>query len=162
MSPMISKSDLATLAVTSSTFVGQWGQCLAQQSYVQGWKLSLKPLPDVEIGFTGTTIFSGGGISLTLHTYLQSVFPNLTNAQVAGRNQQDGRSGFDFNARVPKLQKWLSFTFDSFAEDELSCLNRMGKCAFQAGLYMPQIPKSPKLDLRVEGEQLYRRCFRVC
>jgi len=27
----------------------------------------------------------------------------------------------------------------------------MEKCAFQAGLYMPQIPGIPKLDLRVEG-----------
>lgn len=158
----VSDQTFTVLPKPTVQFVGQWGQYLAQQPYVQGWKLSLKPLPNVEIGFTGTTVFAGGGTPLTLSSYLHSIFPNLGNAAAVGLNQKDGRSGFDFTARVPKLQRWLTFTFDSFAEDELSCLNRMEKCAFQAGLYMPQIPGIPKLDLRVEGGTTVPPVFPTC
>jgi hypothetical protein len=140
-----------TFVVRDGVMLGQWGQYLSQQPYLQGYKVSFKPLPNVEMGFAGTTVFAGGGTPLTLDTYLHSLFPNIGNRAVSGLNQEDGRSGFDFNARVPKLQKWLTFTFDSFAEDEFSCLTEMQKCAFQAGFYMPQIPGIPKLDFRVDG-----------
>jgi membrane-associated phospholipid phosphatase len=158
----VSDQRFTVLPKPNIEFVGQWGQYLAQQPYVQGYKISLKPLPSVEMGFTGTTVFLGGGTPLTLHSYFHSLFPNLGNAGAVGSNQSDGRSGFDFAAGVPKLKKWLTFTFDSFAEDELSCLNRMEKCAFQAGLYMPQIPGVPKLDLRIEGGTTSPVVFPTC
>lgn len=137
----------------SSGLVGQWGQPLSRQPFLQGYKLSFKPIPNVEIGFTGQAVFGGGYTPLTLNTYLHSLDPQLGNKQsdLTGINPSAGYSGFDFAARVPKFERWLTFTFDSFSVDEFSCLNQMQKCAFEAGLYMPQVPGIPKLDLRVEG-----------
>ena len=141
--------------VRESGRIGQWGQYVNPQPFIEGYKFSFKPFPSIEIGFTGTTVFAGQGMPLTLRSYLNALLPPLHNQNPGqsgqGTDSGDGRSGFDFTARVPKLEKWLTFTFDSFAEDEFSCLNRMEKCAFQAGLYMPQIPGISKLDLRVEG-----------
>jgi len=151
-----------TFILHNLVLLGQWGQHLSQQPYLSGYKLSFKPLPNVEIGFTGTTVFGGGGNPLTLHSYFHALFPNIGNTQAHGLNYEDGRSGFDFLARIPKLQRWLTFTFDSFTEDEYSCLNEMQKCAFQAGLYMPQIPGIPKLDLRVEGGTTSPVVFPTC
>ena len=129
--------------------VGQFGVALTRQPVLHGEKLSFKPTPNFEFSVNETTVFAGGPTPLNGHNLLKS-YTRLT----AGGNQgdiTDPRSGVDFSYRIPGLRKWLTFYGDAFTEDEPSPLAYPRKSAIQGGLYMPQIPGIPKLDLRLEG-----------
>jgi hypothetical protein len=45
----------------------------------------------------------------------------------------------------------LTLYGDAFTDDEISPWRRWDKAAVTSGIYMPRVPKIPKLDLRVEG-----------
>jgi hypothetical protein len=45
----------------------------------------------------------------------------------------------------------LTLYGDAFTDDEISPWRRWDKAAVASGIYMPRVPKIPKLDLRVEG-----------
>ena len=117
---------------------------------IQGVKLSFKPTKNLEFGFGVTTIFSGPGFPLTLHSLLRSYSPSNANPGF-GNDPGDRRSAFDFSYRIPGFRKWLTLYSDSFTEDEFSPISFPRKSSFRAGLYMPQLPKLPNVDLRVEG-----------
>lgn len=119
--------------------------------FVQGAKLSFKPTRNFEFGFGVTAILSGPGFPLTLHSLLRSYSPtgNTTPGQL--NDPGDRRSAFDWSYRVPGLRNWLTFYGDSFTEDEYSPISFPRKSSFRAGLYMPRLPKLPRLDLRGEG-----------
>jgi len=115
---------------------------------LHGEKLSFKPTPNFEFSVNETTVFVGGPTPLTGHNFLKSYSGFVV------RNSgdiMDPRSGVDFSYRVPGLRKWLTFYGDAFTEDEYSPLGYPRKSAIQGGIYMPQIPGIPKLDLRLEG-----------
>jgi hypothetical protein len=63
----------------------------------------------------------------------------------------DPRIAADFSYRIPKLRDWLTFYGDAFSKDEISPLGYPRKSVFQAGLYLPKLPRLSKLDLRLEG-----------
>jgi len=123
---------------------------LQPHPYIQGAKLSFRPTENLEFGFDETAIFSGPGFPLNLHSLLRSYSPNNTIPGLAN-DPGDRRSGFDFSYRLPGLRKWLTLYSDSFTEDEFSPISFPRKSSFRAGLYAPQLPKIPKVDLRVEG-----------
>ncbi len=130
---------------------GNWSDTLNPQPIIDGIKLNFKPTADFEFGIDYTTTFGGPGVPLTFHTFVRSMF-SLGNAPVGSSSDPgDRRSGVDFSYRVPKLRRWLTFFGDAFTEDEFSPLGYPRKSAFQGGIYMPQIPGIPKLDLRLEG-----------
>jgi hypothetical protein len=130
--------------------VGKFGRPLDRQPFIHGEKLSFKPTRNFEFSVCETTVFAGGPTPLTLHNLFrsyQSFNVPLTNES----DITDGRSGVDFSYRIPWVRKWLTFYGDAFTEDEYSPLGYPRKSVFQGGIYMPQIPSIPKLDLRVEG-----------
>jgi len=133
--------------------VGQIGQPLARQPFIHGEKLSFKPTPNFEFSVNETTVFGGGPTPFTLHNLLKSY--EGFNVAVVNTSETtditDPRSGVDFSYRVPGFRKWLTFYGDAFTEDEYSPLGYPRKSAVQGGIYMPQIPGIPKLDLRLEG-----------
>jgi hypothetical protein len=129
--------------------VGQFGRPLGRQPMLHGEKFSFKPTPNFEFSVNETTVFAGGPTPLNGHNLIKS-YTTLT----AGGGQgdiTDPRSGVDFSYRIPRLRKWLTFYGDAFTEDEPSPLGYPRKSAIQGGLYFPQIPGIPKLDLRLEG-----------
>ena len=63
----------------------------------------------------------------------------------------DHGGGFDFTYRIPKLRNWLTLYGDAFTNDEISPWRNWHKAAVISGIYMPRIPKVPKLDFRAEG-----------
>jgi len=136
---------------TDTGTVGQFGQPLARQPFLQGQKISLKPTQNFEFSVSTTTVFAGGPGALTWHTFLRSY--SLGNALVQGGHDDPGdrRSGVDFSYRVPGLRRWLTFYGDAFTEDEFSPLGYPRKSAIEGGIYVPRVPGIPKLDLRVEG-----------
>jgi membrane-associated phospholipid phosphatase len=133
-------------------FTGSWTQPLDDQPFIDGGKISLKPTPNFEMGMGITTLFAGSGIPMTLHKFLQSILP-VGNVTSPGSPEDPGdrRGGFDFTYRFPKLRNWLTLYGDAFTDDEISPWRNWNKAAVISGIYMPRIPKIPKLDFRAEG-----------
>jgi hypothetical protein len=131
--------------------VGEFGQPLARQPFIQGEKLSFKPTRDFEFSVSAIVVFAGGSTPLTLHYLLRSYSIDIAPRPGYNSSPSSGHSGVDFVYKIPGLRNWLTFYGDAFTEDELSPLGYPRKSAFQGGLYMPRIPGIPKLDLRMEG-----------
>jgi hypothetical protein len=140
--------------------VGQFGLSLHRQPFIHGEKLSFKPTSNFEFSVDETTVFAGGPTPLNWHNLFKSYTGFIVTAN--GADITDPRSGVDFTYRVPGLRKWLTLYGDAFTEDEFSPLGYPGKSAFQGGIYMPQIPGIPKLDLRVEGGSTAPVDFPAC
>jgi capsule assembly protein Wzi len=118
--------------------------------FIDGEKISFKPTPNLEFGFGVTTVFSGPGFPLTLRSILRTYKISNTIPGAAG-DPGDRRSAFDFSYRLPGIRDWATLYTDSFTEDEFSPIAYPRKSAFRSGIYMPQLPKLPRADLRVEG-----------
>ncbi len=135
--------------VSATGLVGQPGRALNPQPYFHGVKFSFKPTPNFEFSVATTAIFAGESLPFTSRRFLSSMFSfgTQTGASDPGKRQ----SQFDFTYRIPKLRKWLTLYTDSLNFDEVSPLGYPRTSAMNPGIYMPQIPKIPKLDFRMEG-----------
>ena len=119
---------------------------------IHGEKVSFKPTPNLELGFTRTVEFAGVGRGLTLDRILRSYFilghiQNETLANDPGKRT----GGFDLSYRVPYLREWLTVYTDSLSTDYPSPLFALRRAGINPGFYLARFPKLPKLDLRVEG-----------
>jgi membrane-associated phospholipid phosphatase len=135
-----------------SGLIGEYGQSLNPQPIVHGERISFKPTSNLEIGLSRTTDFGGPGYPLTLHSFLRSVFS--TGNTNAGNPNKPGsrRSGMDFSYRIPGLRNGMTFYAEGLAEhDEITPLLGPDVAAWLAGIYIPRLPKIPKLDFRLEG-----------
>lgn len=132
-------------------FTGSWTQTLSDQPFIVGQKLSFKPSPNLEIGFSATAMFGGPGVPATSHKLLQAMFSTGNGVPGSSGDAGDRRGGFDFAYRIPKLRDWATFYADAFTDDEPNPWLAWNKTALTSGVYLSQIPKIPKLDLRVEG-----------
>jgi hypothetical protein len=139
---------------TNTGLVGQFGQSLSRQPFLDGARLSFKPAPDFELGFSFTVVFAGGPSPLTAHTYFNSFSPGQgTNGGTPGNPDDPGdrRSGLDFSFRIPGVRDGLTFYSEAFVEDEFSPIAYWRNAATWSGLYLAQVPKLNKLDFRVEA-----------
>ncbi|MCU1308007.1 MAG: hypothetical protein JWN45_2702 [Acidobacteriaceae bacterium] len=140
--------------LSGHTFVrtanGLFGPSLSNQPLLHGEKFSFKPTPNLEFGFSETTVWGGPGLPLNFRALLNSY--SLGNT-VPGQDGDPGdrRSGFDFSYRVPKLRNWLILYSDAFTEDEFSPISFPRKSSFRPGIYLPRLPWVHKLDFRAEG-----------
>jgi Capsule assembly protein Wzi/PAP2 superfamily len=132
-------------------FKGSWTQPLGDQPFIDGEKISLRPTPNFEMGMGVTTIFAGAGVAMTLHKFGQSALPSGNGLPGTPSDPGDRRGGFDFTYRFPRLRNWLTLYGDAFTDDEISPWRNWNKAAVISGIYMPKIPKIPKLDFRAEG-----------
>jgi hypothetical protein len=90
-------------------------------------------------------------VPFTLHEFWFSL-TSASNGNVGtALDPGDRRSSFDFNYRLPWLRNWVTFYVDGFTDDQFSPVAYWDRSAWSAGLYFPQLPKLPKLDLRIEG-----------
>jgi hypothetical protein len=132
--------------------VGQYDQSLNPQPIVHGERISFKPTSNLEIGLSRTTDYGGPGYPLTLHTFLRSLFS--TSNTLAGNPNKPGarRSGMDFSYRIPGLRNGMTFYAEGLAEhNEITPILGPDVAAWLAGIYVPRLPRIPKLDFRVEG-----------
>ncbi len=127
---------------------GQYGQNLNSQPFLSGARISFRFTENFEFSMSKTTIYGGPGNPLTWKTFFQS---SLNLHEANNEPLGDGRSVADFSYRIPKLRNWLTLYGEGFSEDEISPLNTPQKSVWQGGLYSAQLPKIPKLDLRLEG-----------
>jgi membrane-associated phospholipid phosphatase len=141
--------------------IGQVDRFLSRQPFISGEKLSFKPSQNFEFGLSVTTVFSGANVPLTWHTFLKG-FSTGNTVPGAKSDPGDRRSGVDFSYKIPKLRRWLTFYGEAFVEDEFSPLGYPRKSAIQGGIYVPQIPGVPKLDLHLEGGSTVPPDFPEC
>jgi membrane-associated phospholipid phosphatase len=131
-------------------FVGSWIQPLSDQPFVVGEKISIKPIANLELGFSLTALFGGPGVPATSHKLLQAMFSSANELPGTSGDPGDRRGGFDIAYTIPKLNG-LTFYADAFTDDEPSPWLGWNKAAVTSGLYLAQVPGIPRLDLRVEG-----------
>ena len=136
-----------------STRVGSFiavGPPIGPHPWIHGEKLTFKPTPNFEFGFSETTVFGGPGYGFNGRTFLRSY--SISNS-IPGKNDDPGdrRSALDFNYRVPGVRNWLTLYADSFAEDEFSPVAYPRRSAWWLGFFMPKIPHLNNLQFRAEG-----------
>lgn len=127
---------------------GSYEHYIDPQPYLWGYKLSLQPTANLQIGVSITTVFAGLGRPLTFDTFFHS-FSHSGNAQSV--EPGDRRTGFDFSYRIPGLRKWLILYSGSMSEDEPNPIAYPRRSAWNPGIYLPQIPGLRKLDLHAEA-----------
>jgi hypothetical protein len=131
--------------------LGSWTAPFAPQPMIQGDRFSFKPTPNIEFGFSLTSLFAGDGVPFTVHTFVKSIVSLGHGNPGSPQDPGDRRSGFDLSYRLPKLRNWVTFYADGFADDQPSPVAYWDRSAWTAGIYLSHFPKVPKLDLRVEG-----------
>jgi membrane-associated phospholipid phosphatase len=137
--------------VSPDGFIGDWNRALNPQPFIHGQKISFKPTPNFEFGFSRTTVYGGPGYPMNAQTFWRSLI-DTGNAQPGSPEKPgDRRSGLDFNYRLPGLRNWVSFYADGFTEDQFSPVAYWDRSVWRAGLYFSHLPGLEKLDLRTEG-----------
>jgi len=134
-------------------------------------KISMKVVPDLEIGFMRSVIWGGHGqkcavppepdsivptcnVPITIGTFLRSFF-SVTAAQpdVKFSRQNPGArfSTFDLTWRTPWDNHLVTLYMDSFAHDNVFPISNLGRSGVRPGIYIARLPGLPRVDFRAEG-----------
>lgn len=130
------------------------GHHYPRRPWVQGLKISLKPTPNLEFGFSRTVMFAGAGHPLTLRSFWDafiSVGDNTSTTPGSARDVGDRRGEFDFHYRLPYLRNWVSLYGDFMTDDDPSPLSNPPRSILAPGIEITKFPKLPRLQLRVEA-----------
>ncbi len=116
---------------------------------IDGQKLSFKPTPNLEFGFSRTIVFKPVTFGKFWSGFI-SVGNNLHSIPGTPAYVGDRRGGFDFSYRIPGLRHWLVVYSDGMSDDNPSPLAAPQRSLMNPGFYLPQIPRVRKLDFRAE------------
>ena len=123
------------------------GPNIVPQPFIQGGKISFQPTQSLEFGMGYTAMFGGPGLPVTFGNYFRTFY---IHSPSAAQNPGKRISSADITFRVPHLKDWLTVYLDSLVVDEFSPIGST-RANVNPGIYLPQIPKVPKLDFRAEG-----------
>jgi len=123
------------------------GPNIVPQPFIHGEKISFQPTPNLEFGMGITAMFGGPGLPVTFGNFFRTYYVHSSSA---ANNPGKRISAADFTYRIPRLRDWLTFYLDSLVTDEISPIGST-RANVNPGIYMPRIPKIPKLQLRAEG-----------
>jgi capsule assembly protein Wzi/PAP2 superfamily protein len=118
---------------------------------IHGEKISFKPTPNLEFGFSRLAEMGGVGRAITPAAIFNS-YTSTRESIFYKSNANPGKrtAGFDFSYRIPYLRNWLTFYTDSLSSDDVSPISNPPRAAFNPGIYLAHFPKLAKLDLRIE------------
>jgi hypothetical protein len=133
-------------------YPGVVGPNISPQPFIHGEKISFQPTPNFEFGMGVTAMFGGPGLPVTFGNFFRTYY---VHTQTLVNNPGKRVSAADFSYRIPGLRNWLTFYLDSMVWDEISPIGST-RAAVNPGIYMPRIPKIPKLELRAEGFNISR------
>ena len=122
------------------------GPNISPQPFIHGDKISFQPTPNFEFGMGFTAMFGGPGLPVTFHNFFRTYYAHTTPATNPGKRM----SAADFTYRIPHLRNWLTVYLDSLAVDEVSPIGS-SRANVNPGIFMPQIPKVPRMEFRAEG-----------
>jgi Capsule assembly protein Wzi/PAP2 superfamily len=128
------------------------GPNISPQPFIHGEKISFQPTPNFEFGMGVTAMFGGPGLPVTFGNFFRTYY---VHTQTLVNNPGKRVSAADFSYRIPGLRNWLTFYLDSMVWDEISPIGST-RAAVNPGIYMPRMPKIPKLELRAEGFNISR------
>jgi hypothetical protein len=128
-------------------YPGVVGPNVSPQPFIQGGKISFQPTPNFEFGMGYTAMFGGPGLPVTFGNFFRTFYVHSSSA---ANNPGKRISAADFTYRVPGLRNWLTVYLDSLVVDEISPIGST-RASVNPGIYMPRIPKVPKMELRAEG-----------
>jgi len=136
-------------------FGGLYGHQFPAQPYMFGQKISFKPSPNLEFGFTRDDVFGGNGhVPLTLGSFW-TAFSSFNDVQPSvkfSRNDPGARhASFDASYRLPLLRRSVTIYTDSLVHDDVSPIAAPQRAGFAPGIYFAAIPGVPKLDFRAEA-----------
>lgn len=134
-------------------FFGKFsGQRFPRNTYIHGEKISFKPTPNLELGFSRTAELAGTGRLLTPAAVFNS-YLSVRESNFYGPRDNPGKrtGGFDISYRPPFVRDWLTLYLDSLSSDDPSPIAAPRRAAISPGLYVPHIPKLPKFDFRAEA-----------
>jgi hypothetical protein len=123
------------------------GPNISPQPFIHGEKISFQPTPNFEFGMGITAMFGGPGLPVTFGNYFRTYY---IHSPSASNNPGKRISSADFTYRIPGLRNWLTFYLDALVVDEISPIGST-RANLNPGIYLPQLPKIPKLQLRAEG-----------
>jgi hypothetical protein len=147
------------------------GHSFPNDPWIHMEKVSMKPLPDLEIGFMRDVIWGGKGqrcgstefpdapvttcnVPITIGTFLRSFF-SLTapqpNIKFSPLNPGARFSTFDFTWRVPLDNHLVTIYMDSLAHDNVFPISNLGRSGLRPGVYIARLPGLPRFDFRAEG-----------
>jgi hypothetical protein len=92
-------------------------------------------------------MFGGPGLPVTFGNFFHTYYLHSPNA---ASNPGKRISAADMAYRLPGIRNWLTFYMDSLVVDEISPIGST-RASVNPGIYLPQIPKIPKMELRAEG-----------
>jgi hypothetical protein len=124
--------------------------------FFYGQKISFKPTPNLEFGFSRTVVFAGQGVTpLTFSTFFHSFF-STASGTVPGfdprRNPGARHGGFDFSYRLPGLRRWgVTLYTDSIAHDDVSPVSAPRRASINPGIYIARLPVLRRLEFRGEA-----------
>ncbi len=124
-----------------------FGPGLRSQPFIHATKLSFKPTPNLEIGAGFTAQFGGPGNPVTWRNFARTFYSHRA---TTGDSPAKRLSEISISYRVPGLRDWLVLYTDSMVIDEYSPIGS-NRPAINPGVYLPQLPKIPKMELRLEG-----------
>ena len=130
------------------TLFGSPSKPLIPPPYLWGFALTIKPSDYLEVGFAHTVIFAGYGRPLTLGTFFHT-FSVLGNGQQVDPGKRI--TEFNFAYHPPFLRKNLVLYTEAMAWDDPIEGKFVARYAFSPGIYVPKLPKLPRLDLRLES-----------
>ena len=133
-------------------YPGVVGPNIAPQPFIQGSKISFQPTPNFEFGMGYTAMFGGPGLPVTFANFFHTFY---VHSSTAANNPGKRISEADFSYRIPGLRNWLTVYLDSLVTDEFSPIGST-RANVNPGIYMPRMPKIPKLELRAEGFNVSR------
>jgi hypothetical protein len=140
--------------IKTDFFVGKLsGNEFPPRPMVHGEVITLKPTPNLELGFSRTAEFGGVGRAITPAAVFNSYFDYFKSSVLYGPNENPGKryGGFYFSYRLPFVRDWLSIYSDSISDDDPSPLASPRRAGIDTGIYLTHFPKISKLDLRVES-----------
>jgi len=132
-------------------YAGVVGPNISPQPFIHGEKISFRPTPNLEFGMGITAMFGGPGLPVTFGNFFRSYYVHTTPAKNPGKRV----SAADLSYRVPGIRNWLTFYLDSMTWDEVSPIGST-RANVNPGIYMPRLPKIPKLEFRAEGVNISR------
>lgn len=142
-------------------FFGQLaGNQFPPRPLIHGEKISFKPSPNMEFGFSRTSEFGGVGRPITLGAIMDS-YISLSSSAFHPANKNPGKRtlGLDFSYRVPGARNWITLYAEGLlpeanplnVDTNPSPLYAPRRTAINTGIYMPRVPRVPKLDFRFEA-----------
>jgi Capsule assembly protein Wzi/PAP2 superfamily len=120
--------------------------------YIYGNKISFKPLPNLEFGYSRTVTIGGhGGNPLTPANFFDSFFGRQSSSTLGDSVPGDSHADFDWTFNVPKVRNYIVLYGDWYTDDDFIAIQTPQKSAFRPGIYVTHFPGLPKLDLHLEA-----------